>query len=289
MPKDYSHQNLKGLSFRDRDLSYASFAESDLRGADFSGSNLTGADLTSIKTGIAPIITIVIFFVALIISAISGYMAMLAGNTLQEMIQSTDIYVKDAGYVTIALIVLFLAYAYWKGGGNAIRNIVLPAVVIALCIGIVVKVAGIGTGRAMVYLILALALTVVMFIVGTIARSAAGALSNILFIAVALVGGLFGKSVGGGIGTAIMAISCALISKKALSGGGGFDTLRKIACWITSRFGTSFRNSKLGQANFSKSVIHNSDFSNADISAVQWGNSSRQNCIVNEKWIKNDG
>jgi hypothetical protein len=57
-----------------------------------------------------------------------------------------------------------------------------------------------------------------MFIVGTIARAAARTLSNILFMIVALSGGMFGKSVGGGIGTVAMAIACALMSKELLSG-----------------------------------------------------------------------
>jgi len=88
--------------------------------------------------------------------------------------------------------------------------------------------------------------------------------------------------VGGGIGTVIMAVACALISKRALSGAKGFDFLRKIASYVTSRFGTSFRNSKLVNANFSQSKIQNADFSNADVSSVNWHDSKRINCITSE-------
>ena len=289
MPKDYSHQNLQGISFRDKNLSYASFLESDIRGADFTGSDLTGANFTQVRTGITPLNKVFIFIVALAISAFSGYIAMLAGTTVQGMIASDDKNMKIAGISTIVIVLLFMAYAYWKGGGHAIRTFVLPLVLVAVLVGLVAYFSGLGTGKGMLYLILALILTVLMFIVGTIARTTAGAISNILFVIVALFGGFFGKTVGGGIGAVIMAIGCALISKRALSGAKGFDFLRTVACWITSRFGTSFRNSKLTEANFSKSELQNSDFSNADVSKVEWGDSRKMNCIINENWMKGDG
>lgn len=280
MLKDYSHKNLQNVSFNGEDLSNARFSDSDLRGADFSGSNLTGADFTHVKTGIPPASAILIFLVALVVSLISGYLAMLTGHTIQQMLASKDGYIRTAGLVAIVMIVLFIGYAYWKGGGNAIRNLILPATLIALLIGLVSYVTGVGTGMGMLYLVLANFLMVLMFIVGTVARSAAGSLSsNILFIIVALGGGMFGKSLGGGIGTVIMAVSCALISKRALSGAKGFEALRKLAFAITSRFGTSFRNTRLSNADFSRSRICNSDFSNADVSLVNWGDSKKINCI----------
>jgi uncharacterized protein YjbI with pentapeptide repeats len=55
--------------------------------------------------------------------------------------------------------------------------------------------------------------------------------------------------------------------------------LRKVATFITKRFGTSFRNSQMAHAKFSKSKIHNADFTNADISLVNWGDSKKANCI----------
>ena len=131
----------------------------------------------------------------------------------------------------------------------------------------------------MLYLVISLFFLVVMFIIGTVARAAAGMLSNILFIIVAIAGGMFGKSIGGGIGTVIMALSCAQISKRALSGAKGFETLRKIAFSITSRFGTSFRKAKLAGSDFTGSKIHNADFSNADISQVKWDGAKKMNCI----------
>jgi hypothetical protein len=280
--KDFSNKNLQKASFRAQDLAYASFVNSDLRGADFSHSDLTGADLTHVRTGIIPINIIWMFIGALAASVLSGYVAMLAGQATQVMFASNDSKIRASGILTIVFTVVFIVYFYLKGGSRAIRYFVIPLLIIAAIIGIIANVSGISSGRGMFYQVIALALVVLMFIIGTIARAAAGSLSNILFIVVALSGGLFSKSVGGGIGTAIMAISCALISKRALSGTHGFDFLKSIACRITSQFGTSFRHARLTNANFSESRIRNADFSNATIGSVDWGKSKKNNCIINE-------
>ena len=207
---------------------------------------------------------------------------MLTGRTVQFMLKSGDPLMGAAGIITMVLAVLFIVYAYVKGGGTAIRNLIIPACVIALVLGLVAYFTQVGTGMGMLYIILSTILLTIMFIVGTIARAVAGTLSNILFIIVALSGGMFSKSVGGGIGTVIMAISCALISKRALSGAKGFEALRRIAFAITRKFGTSFRNTNLTGANFSQSKIHNADFTNSDLSEVNWGDSKKINCINDE-------
>src|SRR4030095_16716371 len=102
--------------------------------------------------------------------------------------------------------------------------------------------------------------------------------SSIIFILVSAGGSMFGTSVGGGVGTVIVAVSCVFISKRSLSGAKGFESLRKMASFITSKFGTSFRNAKLTNANFSQSYIHNADFTNAELSSVNWGDSKKENC-----------
>jgi hypothetical protein len=281
--RDYSHQNLQKASFRNEDLSNARFTDSDLRGADFTGADLTGTDLTHVKTGIPTANRVWLFLAALVVSLFSGYIAMLAGQTVQTMLASTDDRLKIAGIASLVMTVIFIVYVYLKGGGNAIKNLIIPAVGLSLVIGIIFKLSGLGSGLGMYYLILTLLLLVAMFIVGTVARAAAGTLSStILFIIVAMGGAMFGKSVGGGIGTVILAISCVLISKKALSGAKGFEGLQKVARYITTKFGTSFRNARLSGANFSQSKISNADFSNADVSLVNWGDSKKTNCITTE-------
>src|SRR6185295_3972430 len=103
MNKDQSNKDLKNASFRNVDLSNANFSGSDLRGADFSGSNLSGADLMNTKTGITPGRTLFIFIVALLISVLSGYLAMLAGQTTQTMLSSEDLLVRISGIISVVI------------------------------------------------------------------------------------------------------------------------------------------------------------------------------------------
>ncbi|MFL5741949.1 MAG: pentapeptide repeat-containing protein [Flavisolibacter sp.] len=284
--KDYSNKNLQKFSFRNADLQYAGFAGSDLRGADFSGSNLTGADLQHVKTGITPLNMLWIFLVALIISAVSGYVAMLSGRTVQQMFATHDEKIRAAGFIAIVLTILFILISYFRGVGSGIRDLVIPVAALALVMAVAAYFSGMGTGKGMLYLVLTLILVSIMFIVGTVARAAAASLSNILFIIVAVSGSVFGKSLGGEVGTLVMAIACALISKKALTGAKGFESLRKIAHYITSRFGTSFRNSQLGEADFSSAKIRNADFSEANLSQVHWGDAKKLNCLISENKLE---
>src|SRR5687768_2069778 len=90
MARDFSNKNLQKASFLNEDLSGANFENSDLRGADFTGANLCGARFKKTKTGILPLHVLITFIVSLAISLLSGYIAMLAGHTLQLMLDSTD-------------------------------------------------------------------------------------------------------------------------------------------------------------------------------------------------------
>src|SRR5215213_2577875 len=110
--KDYSNQNLRRVSFRGENLSHTRFNDSDLRGADFSGTNLSNSDLTGIKTGLPPVSTILIFLGLLVVSAFSGYIAMLAGRTVQLMLASKDPRILTSGYITVALTLLFILVCY---------------------------------------------------------------------------------------------------------------------------------------------------------------------------------
>jgi hypothetical protein len=285
IPGEYSNKDLQKASFRDENLSNIDFSGSDLRGVNFSGSDLTGANFTNVRTGIPTMIVIWLFLLSLAVSLLSGYVAMLTGRTIQGMLKSGDRYLGAAGIVAISLSVLFIVYAWWKGGGTAIRNLIIPASIVAIIVGLVAYFTGLGTGRGMAYIVLCNILLAVMIVIGTIARAVAGSLSNILFLIVALSGGMFGRSVGGDVGTVVMAIACMQISKRALGNTKGFEGLRNTAASITKRYGTSFRNAKLENAKFSHSKILNSDFSNTDFALVNWDDSRKINCLINEKII----
>ena len=282
---DYSDKNLRGVSFADQDLRYASFVNSDLRGADFSGANLNGVDFTLVKTGITPFKVVLIFIVAVIISMSSGYAAMLVVQTLETMLASQNQQVRMAGYLAIIIALVFILYTSWKGGGNAVKTLILPAIFLALLVSLTAYLSGFGTGMGMLYLVLSLILIVFMFVAGAVARVVADAASNILFVFVAFSGGLFGDSIGGDISTLTLSLANAFISKRALSGAEGFILLRKVAMVITRKFGTSFRNTKMVNARFFRAKVLNADFSDTDISEVNWGGAKKINCIVGDMFF----
>lgn len=282
MNKDQSNKNLQKASFKNEDLSNTDFSGSDLRGADFSGSNLNGANFSNTRTGIPTISSVLIFTAALAVSILSGFFAMLVGKTIRSMLASQDQNIRLAGIVTIVFVFLFIAYAWWKGGKNAITHLLIPGAILAMLTGFIAYLSGAGTGWGALYLILAFVFLLIMFIVGTVARSAAGAVSNILFVIVALSGGMFGKSIGGGLAAVILAVACAMVSKRALSGVKGFGFLQKIASTLVKKFGTSFRNTKLANTNFTGAKIHNTDFSNADLSGSNWENAKKMNYITTD-------
>lgn len=280
MPKDHNKQNLQGQSFARKELIHANFHGADIRGADFSDANLTGSDFSEAKTGIKPFDAAWIFAVAVLVSLASGYLAALAGKTLQHMLHSDAPHVKTSAIVSIAVIVLFIAYSFWKGVGKAIYTWVFPVSGVAVIIGVAAKLTGSGTGEGMLYLISYCFLVAIMFVVGCMARVVGGVLSStILFLIVAISGGMFSKSIGGGIGGVVMALSCAQISKRALKGAPGFETLRMIANSVTQRFGTSFRRSNLVNVDFSKAKLRNCDFTSANLQGVNWDDTKPQNCI----------
>jgi hypothetical protein len=222
------------------------------------------------------------FILAMIISLFSGYMAMLCGTVVQELIVSKQEHERMAGSLSVIITVLFTWYAWNKGGHIAFKSLIIPLIVFAIMIALIIYLSGIGTGKGMFYLGISLLLVGIMFITGTVARTIAGSLSNIYFLIVAISGELFSKSIGGGIGTIVLAILCAMISKRAVSGAEGFHLLKNIALYVTRKYGTSFRNAKMANTRFSGSKLRNIDFSFTDVSLVNWGNARRMNCIIEE-------
>src|SRR6188768_350497 len=116
MTKENSNKNLQKASFKNEDLSNASFVDSDLRGADFTDANLIGADFTHSRTGITPLNTVIILFIALMVSLLSGYIAALTGQTVQNMLAPKNLNNQTAGIKKNFVHLPFNPYYYWKGG-----------------------------------------------------------------------------------------------------------------------------------------------------------------------------
>jgi hypothetical protein len=272
MAADYSGQDLKGKRFQSRDLENADFTGADIRGVDFSFSHLSGSRFVKAKTGITVLSKVLLFMITLVLSLASGYIAMLAGKTVQVLLKSSDILLRTSGYIITGFFLLFTIIAMWKGLFKTINTLLLAMIIITITMGLFMYLTGYGTGKGALYGTLGLLLMMVMFVVGTVARATVGTMgSTILFIIIALSGGVFAKSVGGGLATVIMSVACAVISKRALKGDSGNSFLKNIALRISSSFGTSFENADLTNADFTDAEIKNSNFSHAELRGVKWG------------------
>ncbi len=270
---NYSKQNLQKKSFQGQDLSGADFSGSDLRGADFTGATLTGADFSNSVTGLTNGAKILLFIFTLLISMFSGYIAMLIGSTTQTLLKNPDFNYNLAGYGLIAAFALLIIIAIRKGGVYSLK-LLIPFLILVLLASAYMRISGMGTGKGALLAALALSLLVVMVLAGTIARATAGTIaSNIIFIIVALGGGMFGKSLGGGLGTVALAVACAVISKRALKNTKGFELIYNIAVKTSSYFGTSFKETDLRNADFRNSEICSTDFSGANLDGINWENS----------------
>src|SRR5438309_5764007 len=239
MPKDHFDKDLHKTSFTNKDLRQAYFYKSDLRGVDFSGSDLSGAVFIDIKSGIKPLHKFWILFAALLASVLTGYTAMLSGGNIQAMLASEDLKIKVVACATIFVIIVFIGFIYWKGGFNAFVQLVIPVFLFFIVVGGIGYFSQANTTKIMVYGFFALVMVMVMLVMGTIARATTSSLSNILFLIIAVSGAVLGKTMGGFAAALIVAMSCALFSKRALSGGRGFEILRKLGLFFIIRLGTS--------------------------------------------------
>jgi hypothetical protein len=283
MSVDYSQKNLQGQRFKAKDLQGSDFSGADLRGADFSFADLKGACFSGAKQGIRTQSKIYLFLFALVLSLLSGYVAMLTGTTVQKMVRSDDWRLETSGYMLLAFFLVFTGVALWKGLTVAISRVMIALFAITILLGVTMYLSGVGNGMGALYSLFVLVLMTMMFVIGTVARTTIGTLgSNILFLTIALGGGMFGKSVGGGIGTVVMALACAVISKRALKDKTDI-LLKGIALSISTWFGTSFAHADLSNADFSDSEIKNTNFLNANLTNVNWNNTKKHFILESQR------
>lgn len=281
---EYRNQNLQGKSFKGQDLSHADFSGADLRGTDFSNANLTSANFSGSKTGIQKNHAVLVFLFAIVVSLLSGYIAMLTGDTIHSQIQSEDPNEVIVGYITLGYFVIFIGMSIWKGLFKTIRRVLVTMIILTALLGFFAFVTGYGTGIGALKSLIALILIGLMFVAGTISRAVAGTFaSGILFIIVAMAGAMFGKSLGGGYGTVVAALACAFISKRALNQKYEHSTVKNIALIIGTYFGTSFKKSDLTNADFSGAELKNTDFSDSTRKGISWGNAKKVFCRDEEE------
>jgi hypothetical protein len=172
----------------------------------------------------------------------------------------------------------------WIGLFKAIKRVLVFMILLTIILGLVAYLTGYGTGIGALKSLLSLVLIGLMFLAGTISRAVAGTFaSGVLFLAVAMAGAMFGKSMGGGFGTVVAALACAVISKRALNQKFRHSAVRKIALFIGTYLGTSFKGADLTKADFTDAVLQNTNFMNSKRQGVDWTQAKKTFCFEEDE------
>ena len=257
-------------SFRGQNLEGADFSGKDVRGADFTGANLRSADFTNCKIGVAPRVGVVILGVALLVAIACGVAIGFAVNEMRDRVTSDEWdQVAEGGSIGITLLVL-LGLIIWKGFDVAIK--IAVAVYLAL---VAVNVVANLLADDFEWLVLVRATALVVFLVlavvaGMLGRVVGGVFGVWSVVLVAVLGGLATGQSEGGIAGVVVAVSLALISKRAVRGDPRDRMLRTLGHRMIRNRGTQFVDADLTGADFTGTDAMRSDARGATVDDVIW-------------------
>ncbi len=93
MPKDFSHQDLRGRSFKNQDLTGANFSHADIRGVIFKGAILKRANFANAKGGVTKKSFAVYLLMVLVLSFLAAFFIAICNiwlHTILKWILSTS-------------------------------------------------------------------------------------------------------------------------------------------------------------------------------------------------------
>jgi uncharacterized protein YjbI with pentapeptide repeats len=88
MPEDFSHNDLRGKSFKGQDLTGANFKGADIRGVNFKGAVLARADFSNAHAGLRPRSRFMWFIISLVLSFLAGFLWAFAGFFFAVLVDS---------------------------------------------------------------------------------------------------------------------------------------------------------------------------------------------------------
>ena len=177
--------------------------------------------------------------------------------------------VAEGGTIGITLLVL-LGLIIWKGFDLAIKVV---AVVYLVLVAINVVANLIADDFEWLALVRATALVVFLMlaiVAGMLGRVVGGVFGIWSVVIVAVVGGLATGQSEGGIAGVVVAVSLALISKRAVRGDPRDRTLRRLGQRLIRRWGTIFVDADLTGADFIGTDPVRSDARGATVDDVTW-------------------
>ena len=248
----------------------ADFSGKDVRGADFTGANLRSANFQEAKIGVAPRTGLAILGLSLLVALAAGFAIGWGVNEIRKRFNSDEWDQVAEGSTLGLTILVLLGLIIWKGFDFAIRFVaVFYAVVVA--INIVANLIW----DDFEWLVLVRATALIVFVIlaiiaGMLGRVVGGVFGVWSVVIVAMLGGLATGQSEGGITGVIVAISLALISKRAVRGDPRDRSLRRIGHRLVRRWGTQFVDADLTSADFTGTDPSRCDARGATVDEVTW-------------------
>ena len=257
-------------SFRGADLEGADFSRKDVRGADFTGANLRSARFRESRIGVAPRTGLAILGAGLLAALVAGIAIGWSVDEIRTRVTSDEWdQIVEGGTLGLTLLVL-LGLIIWKGFDLAIRLAVVVYVVL-----VIIGVAANLMWEEFEWIVLVRATGLIIFVVlaivaGTLGRVVGGVFGIWSVITVAALGGIATGQSEGGVAGVIVAVSLAVISKRAVRGDPRDRTLRHLGHRMIRRWGTQFVDADLTGADFTGTDPSRCDARGARVDGVTW-------------------
>ncbi|MEH2355947.1 pentapeptide repeat-containing protein [Nostoc sp.] len=267
MPKDFSHQNLRGCSFKGQNFTGANFSGADIRGANFTGANLTLANFSHTQAGLQKRWVIGLVVMSCLLSGISGYFSGYAGSFFSILLTNSPTNITN--YITILSIVLVLFVTARQGlvaGLGAFIFYFVFAFAFARPFNVTLG-ATLSLGGAFSFFFAAAGALAGVFafsLVFAVAEIRARILVLAVIIAGTLAAGILTEAVAESFaGSGAITLLSIYIAWRALKEDKKYAFIRNIAVAFAAFGGTSFRNADLTDAVFTAATLKNTDLRKA--------------------------
>ncbi len=298
MAQEYRRAKLRGKSFKGQDLTGADFSYSDIRGADFTNAILRDTNFSSTKAGLQRRWAMTIILFSLLLSALSGLMSAVGGSLMGFILIDSA---RENVYIGVASLLILSVFFLLSVRKGLLSACVFLAVAIALAvvtavawagfvavvwsglatteateIAPIVAVVATGTVAVIVTAVGAVSVTIVAAITGAIAGIfavvmtviVAGITAGIVSVFAMMqnpVAGIVSSTV-----SVILVILSAYIGYRAIFEDKRQNFVRKVALSLITRYGTSFRNADLTDADFTQAKLKGANFTKAKVKRTNW-------------------
>nr|WP_322657094.1 pentapeptide repeat-containing protein [Dendronalium sp. ChiSLP03b]MDZ8203426.1 pentapeptide repeat-containing protein [Dendronalium sp. ChiSLP03b] len=262
MPQDFSHQNLRGRSFKGQDLAGANFSYADIRGVDFTGANLRDANFNHAQAGLRWGGLIALLTTALLFAILAGlFLPYFTIDTISLLTTNKD----PIGVLVLVILGFFFSYLFIRQG------LFVAAVAIAL----------LATFSRMMPFATSIVAILVLTVAVTIAAAIGKKAVNITSVSSAIAALYFPVAAGKTqpeLLAVVMIVTIAevalsvFISRQALAGEQKYDLIRTFAILFGIGDGTRFQESDLTDANFTGATLKSVNLLKANMTRTCWFN-----------------